>query len=180
MLEEKDIERLYKIIHFPQRIPMLQFLRDIAPSDVIDMEIFAQRKRMGVAVSDATNPEDVVNAVCTYYGMTYQRITEQDRKTEVKIPRMLGMIAVYYQCGYSLTATGHIFKRHHATVLHAQKAITNLIEVDSIMRQQVYECFKMLYQNGMCQPMMFFYNRLPEKFLHLYPRPTIDLETNEH
>lgn len=175
-IKQEHIEKLYKIIHFPQRIPMLQFLSDISPSDVIDQAIFEQRKRMGIAVSDATNPEDVVNAVCAYYGMTYKEITKQNRKNEVKIPRMLGMIAVYYQCGFSLTATGHIFKRHHATVLHAQKAIANLIEVDSIMRHHIYECFKMLYMNGMTQPMVFFYNRLPEKYLHLYPKPTIEIE----
>lgn len=176
MLEQKDIERLYQIIHFPQRIPMLQFLRDIAPSDVIEMEILAQKRRRNSHILNVTDPQDVVNAVCAYYGTTYEKITKQDRRMEVKIPRMLGMIAVYYQCGQSLTATGRVFKRDHATVLHARKAIANLIEVDSVIRDQMYDCYKLLYENGMCQPLSFFYNRLPEKFLHLYPRPTIEIE----
>jgi len=171
MIEQRDIERLYQIIHFPQRIPMLQYLREFIPSDLLDEEIRAQRKRAGVTVNDKTSPEDVINAVLGYFGVEYANIIKPDRRTEVKIPRMVAMIAVYAQCNCSLTTTGIIFNRDHATILHAHKAIGGLIEVDNAMRQRVYDCFKALHEQGITYPMSFFFKHLPEKFVELYPRP---------
>jgi len=63
--------------------------------------------------------------LCPY---TYEQITKRTRTREIMFHRQCGMV-FYYMNGYTLTAAGKIFKKDHATVLHAIRNIISCLDV---------------------------------------------------
>ncbi|MEI6347951.1 MAG: chromosomal replication initiator protein DnaA [Bacteroidota bacterium] len=76
--------------------------------------------------------------VCDYFNIPVDQMNSKTRKREIVQVRQLSMYFSKRLTNYSLSTIGiHCGKKDHATVLHACKAITNLIETDKSFRMQV-------------------------------------------
>lgn len=87
----------------------------------------------------------VKECACKATGITVQEFDSPSRKREVVIARQIAM--TYYLANdvmfhYSLEKIGHSFgKKDHATVVHAGRAITNLIESKNLQASQYVKNF---------------------------------------
>jgi chromosomal replication initiator protein len=76
--------------------------------------------------------------VCDYFNIPVDQMNSKTRKREIVQARQLSMYFSKRLTNFSLSTIGvHCGKKDHATVLHACKAITNLIETDKAFRIQV-------------------------------------------
>jgi chromosomal replication initiation ATPase DnaA len=81
-------------------------------------------------------PRDIINVVCATMDITPQEIKSRTRKHEIVWARQLAMWWLKKIMNLSLTEIGRIFKRNHATVIHAIKTVDNLVETDPNCRKQ--------------------------------------------
>ncbi len=84
--------------------------------------------------------DSISQTVCDYFGLELEILQSKTRKREIVQARQ---IAMYFSKGLtnsSLSMIGSkIGKKDHATVLHACKAINNLIETDKDFKGQIKE-----------------------------------------
>jgi len=92
--------------------------------------------------------ELISDTVEDYYSIPRGHLKIVIRKTEIKEPRQIamyfGMQLLYpkNKSLYSQTKMGKFFGKDHATVIHANKRISGLIETDKILRVDVEEIGK--------------------------------------
>ncbi|MCU4165846.1 chromosomal replication initiator protein DnaA [Carboxylicivirga caseinilyticus] len=84
--------------------------------------------------------ESISQTVCDYFGLDLDLLQSKTRKREIVQARQ---VAMYFSKGLtnsSLSTIGaKIGKKDHATVLHACKAVNNLIETDKDFKGQIKE-----------------------------------------
>ena len=81
--------------------------------------------------------------VCDYFGLPVDQINTQTRRREIVQARQLAMYFSKKHTKSSLATIGlHCGNKDHATVLHACKTVTNLIETDKNFRNFVNEINK--------------------------------------
>jgi len=92
-----------------------------------------------VNVTEKTiNVISIQEAVCGYYSLNIKDIQTKSRKREVVQARQIAMYLARKYTKNSLSSIGEqIGNRDHATVLHACKTITDLLDIDKGMRQSV-------------------------------------------
>jgi len=84
------------------------------------------------------NVMSIQEAVCGYYNLSIRDIQTKSRKREVVQARQIAMYLARKHTKNSLSSIGEqIGNRDHATVLHACKTITDLLDIDKGMRQSV-------------------------------------------
>ena len=82
----------------------------------------------------------IKKTVCDYYGLEPDSLQSKTRKREIVQARQVAMYFSKSLTNNSLSAIGaKIGQKDHATVLHACKAITNLIETDREFKSQIRE-----------------------------------------
>ncbi|SKC23787.1 chromosomal replication initiator protein [Alkalitalea saponilacus] len=82
----------------------------------------------------------IQKTVCKYYGLDPESLQSKTRKREIVQARQIAMYFSKNLTNSSLSAIGSkIGKKDHATVLHACKTITNLIETDRDFKSQIRE-----------------------------------------
>ncbi|MDG5798771.1 chromosomal replication initiator protein DnaA [Marinilabiliaceae bacterium ANBcel2] len=82
----------------------------------------------------------IQKTVCHYYGLQPENLQSRTRKREIVQARQIAMYFSKNMTNSSLSAIGSkIGKKDHATVLHACKTITNLIETDKDFKSQIKE-----------------------------------------
>ena len=84
------------------------------------------------------NVISIQEAVCGYYSLNIKDIQTKSRKREVVQARQVAMYLARKYTKNSLSSIGEqIGNRDHATVLHACKTITDLLDIDKGMRQSL-------------------------------------------
>jgi len=94
-----------------------------------------------VAVTPKVNTvEKIRDAVCEHFSLSVDAISTKSRKREVVQARQIAMYLSKQLTKSSLTTIGNtIGQRDHATVLHACKIVTDLMDIDKNFRNNVRE-----------------------------------------
>jgi chromosomal replication initiator protein len=86
------------------------------------------------------NIPSILNAVCQYFGITAEQLQSASRKREIVQARQVAMYFASKLTEETLTTIGTtIGKRNHATVLHACKTVSDLIDTDKHFRHSIEE-----------------------------------------
>lgn len=89
--------------------------------------------------------EEIISAVCKWFGMEIETIHSKSRKREVVQARQISMFLAKKHTDASSSRIGQkIGDKDHATVLHAYKTIKDLMEVDKQLKKDVEELEKTL------------------------------------
>ncbi len=84
--------------------------------------------------------EKIRDTVCEYFSLSVDSISTKSRKREVVQARQIAMYLSKQLTKNSLSSIGFtIGKRDHATVLHACKIVTDLMDIDKNFRSSVKE-----------------------------------------
>ena len=84
------------------------------------------------------SPSHIKDTVCNFYGIEPSALQTKSRKREIVQARQIAMYFSKNYTNYSLSAIGAIMgKKDHATVLHACKQITNLLETDKSLKNHI-------------------------------------------
>ncbi len=87
--------------------------------------------------------ENICDCVCTHFNLSAEKFNSKKRTREIAQARQVAMYLSKNHTKASLTAIGTaIGGKNHATVLHACKAISNLMETDKDFRSQIDEIEK--------------------------------------
>ncbi|MDR2927629.1 MAG: chromosomal replication initiator protein DnaA [Cytophagaceae bacterium] len=80
----------------------------------------------------------IQKTVCSYFGLEPDILLSKSRKREIVQARQIAMYFSKNLTSSSLSTIGTIIgKKDHATVLHACKTITNLLETDKELKSQI-------------------------------------------
>lgn len=89
--------------------------------------------------------EHIQNVVCETMNVTLEQINSQKRTRNIAQARQVAMYLSKAHTSAPLTAIGAaIGGKNHATVLHACKTVTNLMETDRNFREQIEQMQKLL------------------------------------
>ena len=87
--------------------------------------------------------ENICKVVCDHFGLDEEKFNSKKRTREIAQARQIAMFLSKNHTKAPLTAIGSaIGGKNHATVLHACKAVTNLMETDREFRGQLEEIEK--------------------------------------
>ncbi|MDI9538432.1 MAG: chromosomal replication initiator protein DnaA [Bacteroidota bacterium] len=107
--------------------------------NVVEKLVRTQQREMSV--------DFIKQTVCNYYGLDVESLQSKTRKREIVQARQIAMYFSKSLTNNSLSAIGSkIGKKDHATVLHACKTISNLIETDKEFKSQIREIEAQLKQ----------------------------------
>jgi hypothetical protein len=82
---------------------------------------------------------DILDVVCSRYGVRPEEIKSPRRKAELKTPRQIAMYLSDRLAQRSLTQIGAALLRDHTTVLHGVRKIEAMLEEDAALRATVGE-----------------------------------------
>jgi len=114
----------------------------------IDVKLAEKVVSRIVVVKIRTNTvEKIRDAVCEYFSLSVDAISTKSRKREVVQARQIAMYLSKQMTKNSLSSIGFtIGQRDHATVLHACKIVTDLMDIDKGFRLCVREIEEKLKQ----------------------------------
>lgn len=89
--------------------------------------------------------EAIQETVCRYFNIDNKQIHSKSRKREIVHARQISMYLSKKYTDFSLSRIGEMIgKRDHATVLHACKNISGLLDIDKTFRSNLTEIEEML------------------------------------
>jgi chromosomal replication initiator protein len=84
-------------------------------------------------------PDQVVDAVASAFGVTIAQLKGRDRSREVALPRQIAMYLLREEGNASLPQIGAVLGgRDHTTVMYACDKVADLIERDDRLRKQIF------------------------------------------
>lgn len=84
--------------------------------------------------------DNIQKMVCDYYGIQYPKLQDITRKREIVQARQITMYLAKHFTKNSLKTIGeHFGGRDHTTVIHSCKTVKNLMDTDTLIREQVKE-----------------------------------------
>ncbi len=107
----------------------------------IDMNLAEKVVGRIVKIEPKTNSvEKIRDIVCDYFSLSVDAISTRSRKREVVQARQIAMYLSKQHTQSSLSSIGSLIgQRDHATVLHACRIVTDLMEIDKNFRFSVKE-----------------------------------------
>ena len=91
--------------------------------------------------------ESIQNTVCKYFNIDNKLIHSKSRKREIVHARQVSMYLSKKHTDFSLARIGEMIgKRDHATVLHACKSISGLLDIDKTFKNNLCEIEELLRQ----------------------------------
>ncbi len=91
-------------------------------------------------------PDEVVSMVADAFGVSVQNMVGPERRQEVVLPRQIAMYLLRVEANCSLPKIGETLGgRDHTTVMHACQKVSDLLERDDKLRNQVIEIREQLY-----------------------------------
>lgn len=91
---------------------------------------------------------DIAEAVSIKFDITHDALFGPGRAYEISHPRQIAMALAYEYTSRSLPQVGRYFHRHHATVLHAMKRVSQRCAASPIYAQAVAECRNIIANRG--------------------------------
>ena len=121
----------------------------LGKKDRIDLEavefFFSQKTKTKVK---KISPNDVVKAVCSFYGVKQSYLKGAVRTDAVALPRQVAMYLLHRELHLKLTEVAEILKRKdHTTVIHANRKVENLIMKDGLFKQDIDRITSLLSQS---------------------------------
>ena len=85
-----------------------------------------------------TQAKGVIQEVSNFYGANIMSSYNlNSRRRIVLVPRQISMYLISRLVNCTTPFIGDIFNKHHATVLHANKTISDLLEYDAELRNEL-------------------------------------------
>lgn len=98
---------------------------------------------------DNENTMLILRIVEKYKGLSYKQQNIKTRKRHIVVARQLTYHLHYLFTKHTLAKIGSLFKQDHATVLHANKTISNLLDTETdfkrtfnLMKEEIIEGLK--------------------------------------
>ena len=86
------------------------------------------------------SPNDIINKVCDYYGISHADITGKKKSKDIVEPRMIAIYLIVELLDMPLIAVGKLFGgRDHTTIIHARDKITDQLKTNNKIRTIVGE-----------------------------------------
>ena len=83
-------------------------------------------------------PENIINNVCQYFGITNEEITGKKKTKEIVEPRMIAIYLIDDLLNLTLVTIGKLFGgRDYTTIIHAREKIAELMKKDNKTRSIV-------------------------------------------
>lgn len=108
---------------------LLQLLRRVAQLE--QRMVAVERLRGSPRETLNTSAEAIMMLVCQGYEVSAERVHSPLRTEEVAWARMVSMYLINTRLGWNHSKIGDHFNRHHTSVGHAMRAVTDRISVDS-------------------------------------------------
>ncbi len=107
----------------------------------IDLELAKKVLRNFVKTSSKEITIDAIQKmVCEYYGVSYDKLLHKTRKREIVQARQITMFLAKSFTKNSLKTIGeHFGGRDHTTVIHSCQTVKDLMDTDSVFRENVME-----------------------------------------
>ena len=107
----------------------------------IDLELAKKVLRNFVKTSSKEITIDAIQKmVCEYYGVNYDKLLHKTRKREIVQARQITMFLAKSFTKNSLKTIGeHFGGRDHTTVIHSCQTVKDLMDTDSVFRENVME-----------------------------------------
>jgi len=91
-------------------------------------------------------PDQVVDAVASAFGITTAQLKGRDRSREIALPRQIAMYLLREEGNASLPKIGDVLGgRDHTTVMYACDKVADLIERDERLRKQIFAIRENMY-----------------------------------
>lgn len=102
------------------------------------------------AMQKSTTPQSIIEAVCQFYEISTDNISGPSREKRFSTPRQIIMHLMRKELGMSYPAIGNeLGGRDHTTAMHADNKISNKIENDLKLRQEIELIKQKLYVNNL-------------------------------
>jgi len=99
---------------------------------------FKKKMVFDTLLTSQNKATDIEQWVSSYYGISTTKIKGNDRHRVVVLARHVAMYLIRKHTKMGLVAIGRRFSsRDHTSVIHACKAINNLIETEDSFRKQI-------------------------------------------
>ncbi|MBO7527902.1 MAG: chromosomal replication initiator protein DnaA [Clostridia bacterium] len=109
-----------------KRIATLEDAKEAFKEDIIEKE------------QKQVTPENIINHVCSYFGITYEEITGKKKTKEIVEPRMIAIYLIDDILDLTLVTIGKLFGgRDYTTIIHAREKIADLVKKDNKTRSIV-------------------------------------------
>lgn len=94
-------------------------------------------------------PRRLIDAVVTYYDLTYDEILGKSREQRLAFPRQIAMYLLREEAKCSFpTIGGHLGNRDHTTAMHACSKISELLKTDDQLKQDIAALRERLYSSA--------------------------------
>lgn len=91
----------------------------------------------------------VVAAVCTYYGISAERMQSKNRSRSVSYPRQIAMYLCRTETDASFPQIGQkLGGRDHTTIMHGHEKISSRVEQDANLRRDILEIKAAMYDSS--------------------------------
>ncbi|MDX1905033.1 MAG: chromosomal replication initiator protein DnaA [Thermonemataceae bacterium] len=118
----------------------------------IDVQLAKETIKHIIQKSDERHPENIdtsidgiQRAVCQYFGVTEQDLKGKTRTKSLALARQIAMYLCKEYTELSLKAIGfHFGGRDHSTVIHAVQTISDMRELDAVVRNDLASLIKIL------------------------------------
>lgn len=97
-------------------------------------------------VTKASTPKDILKNVAEFYDVSIKDILNKNRKKEIVKPRQIAMYLMRHEIKSSFPSIGEwIGGRDHTTAMHAYTKISNAMEVDKVIEQEIHLITEKIY-----------------------------------
>lgn len=125
-------------------------IRVLAYSDLRGLPLTVEL--VSIALADmipqrsSLQPNQVLEAVATSFGVSQSQLTGRDRTREIALPRQVAMYLLREEANVSLPQIGEALGgRDHTTVMYACEKVADLIESDDRLRRKIVSIRERLY-----------------------------------
>lgn len=90
-------------------------------------------------------PDQIISAVCNVFDSSFEKINVRSRKRNLVIQRQIIMALANKLAGRTLHESGLLFRRDHATVIYAIKAVKNDYDTDPDYRRRMWDILRIMH-----------------------------------
>jgi chromosomal replication initiation ATPase DnaA len=99
---------------------------------------------LAITIGEGTNPNDIILAVAKEFKIKTSTLLSRQRTEDISFPRQVAMILIREISDLSFEKIGKIFKRNHATIMHAHTLVKNRCDTEPEMRERIESIRKKL------------------------------------